>query len=322
VVGLKADYSKEIQNTVRNALRIGPAERVAIVFDDEKSEIALAFSIACMDAGAEIVFLKVKGLSETKREPVKEIVRGMRRSDVVLGITSVSLTHTDAVRSALKAGARVATMPGITKALYPALAVDYKKMGKVCRRLASKFKHAHNARITTKKGTDLVLWFAGRKIEIDDGLLDKKGSLHNLPAGEVGVAPLENSADGRIVVDICMAGVNEGRRLEKPITISLCKGRISSIDGGEEAKILRKVFGKAKKNADTIAEFSIGTNSKASPIGNVLNDEKAYGTCHFAFGDNLSLGGSTHSNIHLDGVVNEPTILFDGKIVMKEGKLV
>jgi leucyl aminopeptidase (aminopeptidase T) len=306
---------------VSNALLLRPSERVAIVFDESKADIALSFSIACLDAGAEVSFLKVKGLSETRREPSREIVAEMKKADVVLGITSISLTHTDAVRSALKAGARVATMPGITRRLYPALAVDYKKMDNVCSKLAGKFTHAHNARITTKKGTDVVLWFPKRKIEKDDGLLDRKGSLHNLPAGEVGVAPIEDSADGKIVVDICMAGVREGKRLKRPISIFVRKGRIEKIEGGDEAAILREVFRKAKRNANTIAEFSIGTNVKARPIGNVLNDEKAYGTCHFAFGDNLSLGGRTHSNIHLDGVVERPTIEFDGKVIMRNGRL-
>jgi leucyl aminopeptidase (aminopeptidase T) len=310
-----------LASAVRDALMIKKGESVTILHDKAKEKIAIDFGFACMEAGGEVCLVEVKGMRENRREPSKQTVALMKKSDVVLGITSISLTHTDAVRSALKAGARVATMPGITESLYPALAVDYRKMDKTCRNLEATFKKAHVARITTIKGTDISLRFSGRKIERDDGLLDKPGSLHNLPAGEVGVAPIEDSADGKIVVDICMAGVNDGRKLKKPIAIFVKKGKITSIVGGNEATLLKKVFSKAKKNATTIAEFSIGTNVKAKTLGNVLNDEKAYGTCHFAFGDNLSLGGRTHSNVHLDGVVSKPTIIFDGKVIMKDGKL-
>jgi len=315
---LSVDYMKAVENTVKEAILLKTNERVLILHDWPKREIAKIFSNACERRGGNVTLIEIQGLTETKREPPADVVKQMEKSNVVLGITSVSLTHTQAVRSALKAGARVATMPGITKEMFSALAVDYKKLVALCKRVMRKFASSHCALITTKAGTNISLWFTGRRIDMDDGLLDKPGSLHNLPAGETGVAPIENSADGTIVVDVCMAGVD---KLRNPITIEVKKGKITKISGRREAEKLRSIFRKADRNAKTIAEFSIGTNRKARLIGKVLNDEKAYGTCHFAFGDNLSIGGRTRSNVHLDGVVNRPTIHFDGKIIMKDGKL-
>lgn len=309
---------KAVENTVKNAIFLKPKETVFIIYEKPKTAIAKIFAKACEKRKGKVLMVEVKGLTETKREPPKDIVNQMKKSDVVLGITSISLTHTQAVRDALKTGARVATMPGITKKMFPALAVDYKDLVKLCKKIKKEFKKAHNARITTKKGTDIALWFTRRRIEMDDGILDKPGSLHNLPAGETGIAPIENSVDGKIVVNICMVGVE---KVKNPITIHVKKGKITKISGKREAKKLRKIFRKADKNSRTIAEFAIGTNKKAKLIGKVLNDEKAYGTCHFAFGDNLSIGGKNRSNVHLDGVVNKPTIYFDGKMIMKNGKL-
>jgi leucyl aminopeptidase (aminopeptidase T) len=273
-------------------------------------------------SGGIVKMLEVKGLTTTRKEPPKHILKEMKQADIVLGITTISLTHTKAVRAALACGARVATMPGITMKMIPALGVDYRKLVNTCDRLRRKFAKSHNAHITTKKGTDISLWFTGRKISMDDGILDKPGSLHNLPSGETGVAPIESSADGKIVVDVCMVGVKSRGRMKNPIIIHVKKGRISRISGNREAEQLRKVFRRADKNGKTISEFAIGTNFKSKLIGNVLNDEKAYGTCHFAFGDNKSLGGKTQSNVHLDGVVNKPTIRFDDKLIMKDGRLV
>jgi leucyl aminopeptidase (aminopeptidase T) len=310
---------KVIDNTVKNAILIKPRESVLIVYDKPKEKIAGIFANSCENYGAKVSLVKIKQGEETKREPPKDVEEMMGKSDVVLGITTISLTHTQAVRNAKKRGARIATMPGITEKMFPALGVDYKKMLSLCKKLNQKFEKAECAHITTKRGTDISVRFKGRRVSMDDGLLDKPNTLHNLPAGEVGVAPFERYANGKIVVDICMVGIEQ---LRNPITIHVKKGRITKITGKNDAAKLKGIFKKADKNSKTIAEFAIGTNKKAKPIGKVLNDEKAYGTCHFAFGDNISLGGKNRSNVHLDGVVNRPTIWFDDKLIMKDGKLI
>ncbi|MCU0364818.1 MAG: hypothetical protein MUE93_04000 [Ignavibacteriaceae bacterium] len=45
------------------------------------------------------------------------------------------------------------------------------------------------------------------------------------------------------------------------------------------------------------------------------------GTIHIALGNNVSMGGSVNVPIHLDGVVKKPTVWMDGKLLMKDGKL-
>jgi leucyl aminopeptidase (aminopeptidase T) len=43
-----------------------------------------------------------------------------------------------------------------------------------------------------------------------------------------------------------------------------------------------------------------------------LHDEKIYGTCHIAFGNNISFGGRNKSEIHTDIILIKPTIMVDG----------
>lgn len=38
-------------------------------------------------------------------------------------------------------------------------------------------------------------------------------------------------------------------------------------------------------------------------MGNVLEDERVFGTVHIAFGSNKSFGGETEANVHIDCVV-------------------
>lgn len=53
----------------------------------------------------------------------------------------------------------------------------------------------------------------------------------------------------------------------------------------------------------------------------LLEDEKKLGTVHIALGDNKSMGGKINVPIHVDGVILNPTVYFDDKIIMKNGKL-
>ena len=61
------------------------------------------------------------------------------------------------------------------------------------------------------------------------------------------------------------------------------------------------------RNARNLGELGIGLNPKASIVGNMLEDEKAFRTCHFAIGANYD--DDAPAFIHLDGLVTEPTIV-------------
>ena len=79
-----------------------------------------------------------------------------------------------------------------------------------------------------------------------------------------------------------------------------------------------------KKNARNIGELGIGLNPAAQITGNMLEDEKAFHTCHFAIGENYD--NDAPSLIHLDGVVREPTITLtygDGstRTILQDGAL-
>jgi leucyl aminopeptidase (aminopeptidase T) len=133
--------------------------------------------------------------------------------------------------------------------------------------------------------------------------------------------------------------------IRKPIICSVKGGFVTDISGGAEAvrllgcirtaerrtarmatrKHLTAVQAKRfAKNVRNLGEFGIGMNRNARIVGNILEDEKAYGTCHFAIGANFD--GDAPALIHLDGLVKKPTIHVmyrDGSdtVVMKDGRL-
>ncbi|MBS7621234.1 aminopeptidase, partial [Candidatus Bathyarchaeota archaeon] len=54
---------------------------------------------------------------------------------------------------------------------------------------------------------------------------------------------------------------------------------------------------------------------------NVLESEKIRGTVHLAIGDNSHMGGKVSSDLHQDFIIPKPTLIFDGKKIMENGKL-
>ena len=137
------------------------------------------------------------------------------------------------------------------------------------------------------------------------------------------MAPVEDSADGVLVVDKSFPG----RLVETPVRITFERGRAVSIEGSVEAEELRQIIaeGEAKEHGEwcrVIGELGIGTHPTARLTGNLMTDEKVMGTIHVALGSNVHFmeGGRNPSPIHVDGVVGEPTLVVDGETLIERGE--
>jgi leucyl aminopeptidase (aminopeptidase T) len=99
-------------------------------------------------------------------------------------------------------------------------------------------------------------------------------------------------------------------------------GRITKIDGGTDAHFLRNYLEQyGDENAYMCpAEASVGINSKALIRGIQREDKNILGSMHFGLGTNVDVGGSVLSNIHMDGVLLEPTLYVDGNMRMEHGR--
>ncbi len=61
-------------------------------------------------------------------------------------------------------------------------------------------------------------------------------------------------------------------------------------------------------------------NPKATHYESGLEGEKIKGSCHIAIGTNKFFGGNVLSDIHLDFIINKPTILIEEVTFMDEDK--
>jgi len=237
----------------------------------------------------------------------------MKAADVVLAPTTNSLSHTQARVEACEAGARIATLPGITKEIFTtSMLADYEDIRRRSEALYDMLSEADEVHVTSPLGTDIRLNVRMKYWHTDTGVLHEPGDFGNLPAGELDGAPVQ--AEGTIVLDSLTI---DGEDLAPPGTeIEITNTKATGIS--EDCR-LAEAF-RNTRNASNLAELGIGTNPEATIIGRLLQDEKVMGTCHFAFGDNTSYGGSSESEIHWDGIVRDPTIRFDDRVIMEDGE--
>lgn len=235
---------------------------------------------------------------------------------------------------------RAVWTPGLTPDMFNrTVNIDYALLSDRCVKLGKKFENAVSARITSPGGTDITVPVEGRKALFDDGDFSKPGSGGNIPAGEVFISPVVGKPDvegsgcnGTIVFDGSMTFGDGDSIINTPICVKVTNGYVNSVTGGAEAKRLLATIEDAetkaikmekegklpagqgavyKQNARNIGELGIGLNPAATITGNMLEDEKAFRTCHFAIGQNYD--GDAPSLIHLDGVVRNPTIVITYK---------
>ncbi|MCR4429527.1 MAG: aminopeptidase [Tepidanaerobacteraceae bacterium] len=308
------DISKKL---LLGCLGAKPGEKLLVLTDDYKEDLAEHLYKAGQELGMISMFFKIPALSKSGEEPPEAAAEAMKNSDVVICITQHSLTHTRAKKEAAAAGARIATMPGITKEMFlrGAITADYSEVEKLTKEIAEILTLGSSV-VIKKDGYKLEMSIEGRKGIESTGRYLEKGQSGNLPSGEAYIAPVEGSAFGDILVDGSIVGIG---RLKSPILLEIRKGLLTDAQG-EGAGEWLEMLG-SSNTARNVAEFGIGTNPNAILSGNILEDEKILGTIHVAFGSNNTFGGKVSAGVHMDAVVLEPTVFIDGRLIMDKGRL-
>lgn len=304
-------------NTLADCLGLKSGETFLVVTDESRKELAEALHEAGKRLGAESMLAVMKERAKSGEEPPVAIAAAMAKAQVVVCITKHSLTHTQARKQAAAAGARLATMPGITEDMFlgGAIAADYTQVKALTEKVTDMLIGAQTVRIE-KDGRSLEFSIQGRDGVPSTGMYLEPGQSGNLPSGEAYIAPVEGTAEGQIVVDGSIAGIG---KLSGPIVLTVEKGRLTAAEGGPEGEKLLQMLGDG--DGRLLGEFGIGTNEKARITGVVLEDEKVYGTIHVAFGSNNTFGGVVAAGVHIDCVVGKPDVYLDGRQIMKNGEL-
>jgi len=309
------------RRVVTDYLAVKADERLVIVVDTRTDdEIPEALARAALDLGAEPVVVTIAPRSRSGAEPPAPAAAAMAAADVVVCAASTSLYHTAAKAAAQRAGVR-----GDFNAPYRAeawangaMTADFVAIRERAERLAALWRGTREVRVTSPAGTDLRATVAGREpVAWLTGICRNPGEVSALPGGEVSLPPVEGTAEGTIVWERVASDLGA---LETPVRITVRGGRAVGIDGGVSAGRLRDIVASVR-DADNIGEIGIGLNPAARIAGEITEAKKAFGTVHIALGDSANeYGGLVESDVHLDGLVMTPTVEFDGRRIIVDGR--
>ena len=310
------DLAPAVQAVVRRCLAVKPGEDVVVVVDPATRAIGDALREGSAAAGADAILIVMDERATDGTEPPPAVAAAMAACDVLIAPTSRSLSHTSARKRASDAGARGATMPGVTEGMLArAMAIDFDAMAARSKAVADLLDRGTQAHVSCPRGTDLKLALDGRPGISDDGDLAAPGAFGTLPCGEGFIAP--TFGEGTLVASsLAPLGLSP-----EPARLTVAEGRIVAADGGLGPEYIELLLAHGELGTN-LAELGVGTNDKARLTGNVLEDEKILGTVHVAFGASAGIGGTVSVPIHLDVVILDASLEVDGQAVLDGGRYV
>lgn len=299
--------------------KVKPEEKVLIVTDMVKFNLANVIAGVAKERGAEVIVSVMRPRERAGQEPPVSTAEAMKEADVVFSPVSYSITHTNAVKNAASCGTRIIVMTDFTEGLMiqGGIEANFDELKPICKKVANRLAEGKKLRLTTPGGTDLEMDIAGRRGNALYCIVEP-GEFSTVPTVEANTSPLEGSANGKIVVDASIPYLGIGL-LKEPIQVEVRNGFITKIEGGYQADILRKDLESQKdKNVFNIAELGLGLNPKCKMIGIMLEDEGVMGTAHIGIGTSITLGGNIKTSCHYDLIMWKAKVEVDGKVIIED----
>jgi leucyl aminopeptidase (aminopeptidase T) len=311
-----SDLQRAVETVVGPCLGVKAGEDVVIVVDRTTRVLGDALRDAAAALGAEPVMTVMEPRDVDGEEPPAAVAAALAAARVFIAPTRRSLSHTRARKAASDAGARGATLPGVTEDMLARLmACDFPTMTARSRAVAELLTGADRAHVTCPRGSDFTVDLSGRTGIADDGDLSADGAFGNLPCGEGFVSPL--TGEGTLVAATLASLGIPG----EPTRLTVRDGRLADASGewGARWAGLMDAAGERGRN---LAELGVGTNERATLTGNILEDEKMLGTVHVAFGASAGIGGTVAVPVHLDCLIEHATLDVGETRVLDAGRFV
>lgn len=248
----------------------------------------------------------------------------------VLLVSNLELMFDLVFREACGAG-RVAWIPYATPEgflrLLPTSEPELAELAAQTTRAATALASCRTARLTTKPGTDLELAFGDYRTNGGTGGFGAYGpesGFQMLPGGQASRAPDLGTVHGVVVIDGSL-GAPFFEAVDAPIRLEVVAGNVVGIEGGLAARRLESYLASLDPagNAYNLTELGIGTNPLChfAGLSGPNEDTHTEGFVSVALGADVHLGGDTRAGCHLDMTMSQPTLVFDGGVVIEDGEL-
>lgn len=213
----------------------------------------------------------------------------------------------------------------LSKTFWGGVNVDYADLQARGAQVSAALAGGSEIHITDAGGTDLKVRVGGRKYGVSDGIIsadDAKtaaGLGVYLPAGEVYVAPVPGTAEGKVVR---AKEYYQGKEMEN-LVLTFSAGKLTSMTGsGPGFELLKKAYDAAGEGKDLFAvvDFGINPNVKLPANSSVATWVPA-GTVTVGVGNNVWAGGDNKTPYGHFVSLPGTTVTLDGKPVVEAGQL-
>ena len=211
----------------------------------------------------------------------------------------------------------------LAKIFWDGLNADYKELEAKCKTLRDAIAAGTELRITHANGTDLKVKVKGRKTFVSDGVTsdaDVKaggpGVQVWLPAGDVYLAPVPGTAQGKIIDDRM---VFQGKEITG-VTVEVAKGKTSAVNAKSGWDVIKGHYDAAGPGKTQVGFIDLGCNP-AVKTGGKLETWMGAGMVTIGIGGNVWAGGTNKEPFALVHQLPGATVTLDGKAIVENGQL-
>lgn len=203
---------------------------------------------------------------------------------------------------------------------------DYDKLQATAKAVSSVLAAGKRVRITNPNGTDLTVEIASRPVFASDGVISlddlKRGGagvMVWLPSGEVYLAPVPGTAEGKVVADNYFF---QGKNIQK-LELTFARGKLTAMSAASGLEPLKALYDASGAGKDEFSFIDVGINADVQvPSGSRMLAWVPAGMVTVGTGNNMWTGGSNASAFGLTSYLPGSTLEVDGKPLVKDGKLV
>ena len=297
-------------------------EKVVIYTDTKKSkDIVDAYYIAAKTITDDVILIVSTPKEGADKTPCSTAVAAMMEADFMIDLACASWIYTKPYSDMLQKGGRIIfTMSSIDACLRLRPDETNIRNGRTGARLLTEGRLIEVKRGDTYVSVDIT----GRKGAFQGGLSPDPGDWDNYPSGQVAIAPLEDGANGRLVLRPGDIIGTMSKVLTTQIDITIDQGRITKIEGGQEAEELKAWFEQwHDPNAYVISHIGFGCEFRADLSSREMMQWESYGgNMMIAFGSNSGyfMGGKTTSKAHIDIMCFGCDFIVDGLTAVRGGQ--
>ncbi len=225
--GREAELHPVLEKVLKNC-NLKKGDKVILFTDTRKDRgIVQAFFSAALNLDLDVQILLTTPLP-LRGDPPKHVVDFLKSADLVVNLLTMEWLYQESHSEVLNAGSRVLMCVESTETLLKLPPNEtVKKRVELSQEL---LKNCKEVRVTSEAGSDFTVRRGERRVNARTGFPTKPGEFANFPNSIVNFAPLEDSAQGTLVLSPGDCVIQHKRFLKEPIKCRLAGGRIVEIE--------------------------------------------------------------------------------------------